>query len=97
MGIEDYIYKYELKYREFDKKSSANTNIYKPEVIIKGMRVKGYKKYTDSKDGTSVTCSIVFRVPFKLKVHSLLEGYEVMESVKIDSPLNTGGYLVYVR
>ena len=70
MGIEDYIYKYELKYREFDKKSSANTNIYKPEVIIKGMRVKGYKKYTDSKDGTSVTCSIMFRVPEEAKWYS---------------------------
>lgn len=66
-------------------------------VEIRGLRCKGYNKVTTSKDGETVTSSVIFRTPDKIVVGSKLDGHTVMDCVAIDSFADAAGYLSYCK
>lgn len=93
----DFIYYQDLKYCEYAGQTDSQTDSYKPEVVIKGLRIKGQLKVDHSKDGDTTSCSIVYKTPNKLVTKSLLNGREIMESIPVPGFGVDCGYLNYVK
>ena len=91
------IYKDKVSYEAVRKENDTNTFSREPVVFLDALRLKGQYKFTTGKDGDSVTSSVVIRTKEKIPKHSKLDGHEVMESVRVDSPLPNAGYLNYLK
>lgn len=87
----------EYTYKEFDRLSKSNQPLYKEEKLIKALRISGRTTVTHKEDGDEVYCNIAYRSDNYLRPKSLLDGYEIIECVKINAlGLNTG-YISYVK
>lgn len=91
------IYYQELKYKEYNGKTSSNTDSYAPETIIKGLRLKGQLKVVHSEDGDTTSCTIVYKTKDPLVTKSLINGREIMECVPVPGLGLNCGYLSYVK
>lgn len=91
------IYKDTVKYERVRSENSSNTYTREPAVEIKALRLKGNYSFTTGENGDTVTSSVVIRTKEKIPKHSKLDGHEVMESVRVDSPLPNAGYLNYLK
>lgn len=91
------IYRDKVKYEKVKTENDSNTFSREPAIEIDALRLKGNYKFTTGKDGDSVTSSVVIRTKVKIPKHSKLDGHEVMESVRVDSPLPNAGYLNYLK
>ena len=86
-----------LIYEQLDYNSDTNTSFLLAPVEIKGLRLKGSTKVTTSQSGDSTTSSIVFRTAIKITKDSKINGYTVMDSVKINCFGNYEHYLNYCK
>lgn len=93
----DFIYYQDLKYKEYNGKSDSNTDSYKAEVTIKGIRTKGQIKVEHSADGDTTSCNIVYKTKERLVPKSLLNGREIVECVPVAGFGLDCGWLSYVK
>lgn len=93
----DFIYYQDLKYKEYNSKSDSNTDSYKAEVTIKGIRTKGQIKVEHYADGDTTSCNIVYKTKERLVPKSLLNGREIVECVPVAGFGLDCGWLSYVK
>ena len=93
----DNIYKDDLKYKEYLGVSNTNQPTYKPEQVIKGLRLKGKVKVVTSKDGDSTSCDIQYKTPNRLVPLSTINGRTIMECVRVAGLGHNCGYVSYVK
>lgn len=93
----DNIYIDELTYREYVGLTNSGQPSYKPEVVIKGLRLKGKIRVVTNKDGDSTSCDIAYKTPFKIIPLSMINGRTVMECVKVPGLGHNCGYISYVK
>jgi hypothetical protein len=86
-----------LKYEEFSGKTQGNTNNYKNEQYIDGLRLKGEYKVVTDKDGEHTTCNIVYKTNQLIKKNSKLDGHIVYECHKVPALGLNAGYISYCK
>ena len=93
----DNIYREDLKYRECIGLTNSGKPILAPEVIIKGLRLKGRIRVVTSQDGDSTSCDIAYKTPGPLVKNSTINGRTIMECKKVSALGYDCGYESYVK
>lgn len=86
-----------LKYKEFIELNKSGQPQYKPERIVKGLRLSGRLKIVHTESGDYTESSVIYKTVEKLKAQSLLEGREIMECVHVPGLGYNCGYMSYLK